>query len=89
MTKHFISTDNVPDYVVKLERRARLSAKKLGHRMLSFIHSTTNNKSGRMTYESDCSKCGNFIELVYKPRYNELEINGPATALDCDNSLKR
>jgi len=72
---------NIRDFL-NLIKDARTSAEWKGHAIKGFTRQTHN---GILIYQADseCSDCKMEVQVILKPKANEIDIGGEAIALTC------
>ena len=61
-----------------LKHEAKLSCLYREHKMTRYI------KTGPGRYYAECKTCGNWVQVCVHPLPNEIDIGGPAVALNCE-----
>ena len=68
----------------RLIREARTACTARDHLMNRFVHAP----SGERAY-SECADCGKWVRVDTQPLPNDIEIGGPAVALDCERPMRK
>lgn len=69
-----------PKSLPTLKREAQRSTNHRGHRMAWTLY--LEEPRGPFLY-AQCRHCGAYVQVLDKPRPNEIEVGGTAVALDC------
>lgn len=69
----------------RLRKEALQSCNARGHKMGRFIHDKLPCNTHGFHYVgfAECKECGAYVEILTHPQPNQIEIGGPAVAINC------
>lgn len=70
----------------RLSQEAYTACNDRGHTMRRWVYSTVN---GRVQADSTCKQCGLDVQVLLAPLPNQIDIGGPAVAINCTRGVYR
>jgi len=71
----------------ELKKDARLACKVRGH-FIRRINTTSWTEAHGHRGAAKCEKCPAYVQVIQHPAPNEIDIGGPAVAMDCPTDPK-